>query len=51
MHIERDGKERHFTVRYLALYVEAAHNWRLGRLAIDARPRGLKDFARTCGPT
>jgi hypothetical protein len=29
MHIERDGKEQRFTVRYLALYVKAENDWRL----------------------
>lgn len=29
MHVERDGREQRFTVRYLAVYVKAANNWRM----------------------
>ena len=29
MHVERDGKEQRFTVRYLAVYVKAGENWRM----------------------
>jgi len=29
MHVERDGKEQHFTVRYLAVYAKAGEHWRL----------------------
>jgi pimeloyl-ACP methyl ester carboxylesterase len=29
MHVERDGKEQRFTVRYLAVYARAADTWRL----------------------
>ena len=29
MHVERDGKERRFTVRYLAVYAKAGENWRM----------------------
>ncbi len=29
MHVERDGKEQRFTVRYLAVYAKAAGHWRM----------------------
>ena len=29
MHVEREGKEQRFTVRYLAVYAKAADRWRL----------------------
>ena len=29
MHVERDGKEQHFTVRYLAVYAKAGDQWRM----------------------
>lgn len=29
MHVERDGKEQHFTVRYLAVYAKSAERWRM----------------------
>jgi ketosteroid isomerase-like protein len=29
MHVERDGKEQRFTVRYLAVYVKTAAHWRM----------------------
>ena len=29
MHVERDGKEQHFTVRYLAVYAMAGGHWRM----------------------
>ena len=29
MHVERDGKEQRFTVRYLAVYAKAAGIWRM----------------------
>ena len=29
MHVERDGKEQRFTVRYLAVYALASERWRL----------------------
>jgi ketosteroid isomerase-like protein len=29
MHVERDGKEQRFTVRYLAVYVKTAAQWRM----------------------
>jgi len=29
MHVERDGKEQRFTVRYLAVYVKAGEDWRM----------------------
>ncbi len=29
MHVERDGKEQRFTVRYLAIYAKAGENWRM----------------------
>src|SRR5262245_29267460 len=29
MHVERDGKEQRFTVRYLAVYQKAAGQWRM----------------------
>jgi ketosteroid isomerase-like protein len=29
MHVERDGKENRFTVRYLAVYAKAGANWRM----------------------
>ena len=29
MHVERDGKEQRFTVRYLAVYAKAGDRWRL----------------------
>ena len=29
MHVERDGKEQRFTVRYLAVYAKAGDNWRM----------------------
>jgi len=29
MHVERDGKEQRFTVRYLAVYARRAGEWRL----------------------
>ncbi len=29
MHVERDGKEQRFTVRYLAVYAKAAGQWRM----------------------
>jgi ketosteroid isomerase-like protein len=29
MHVERDGKEQRFTVRYLAVYTKTAERWRL----------------------
>jgi ketosteroid isomerase-like protein len=29
MHVERDGKEQHFTVRYLAVYAKAGEQWRM----------------------
>jgi ketosteroid isomerase-like protein len=29
MHVERDGKEQRFTVRYLAVYTMAAGHWRM----------------------
>jgi ketosteroid isomerase-like protein len=29
MHVERDGKENRFTVRYLAVYTKAGADWRM----------------------
>ena len=29
MHVERDGKEQRFTVRYLAVYARQADQWRM----------------------
>jgi ketosteroid isomerase-like protein len=29
MHVERDGKEQRFTVRYLAVYTKTGENWRM----------------------
>ncbi len=29
MHVERDGKEQRFTVRYLAVYAKADEHWRM----------------------
>jgi ketosteroid isomerase-like protein len=29
MHVERDGKEQRFTVRYLAVYAKAGQHWRM----------------------
>ena len=29
MHVERDGKEQRFTVRYLAVYAKAGTTWRM----------------------
>ena len=29
MHVERDGKENRFTVRYLAVYAKAGNDWRM----------------------
>ena len=29
MHVERDGKEQRFTVRYLAVYLKSGGNWRM----------------------
>ena len=29
MHVERDGKETRFTVRYLAVYAKAGSDWRM----------------------
>jgi ketosteroid isomerase-like protein len=29
MHVERDGKDQRFTVRYLAVYAKAAGQWRM----------------------
>ncbi len=29
MHVERDGKEKRFTVRYLAVYAKAGADWRM----------------------
>ena len=29
MHVERDGKENRFTVRYLAVYAKAGAHWRM----------------------
>ena len=29
MHVERDGKEQRFTVRYLAVYAKAGDRWRM----------------------
>jgi ketosteroid isomerase-like protein len=29
MHVERDGKENRFTVRYLAVYAKAGDDWRM----------------------
>jgi ketosteroid isomerase-like protein len=29
MHVERDGKENRFTVRYLAVYAKAGTDWRM----------------------
>ena len=29
MHVERDGKENRFTVRYLAVYAKAGNAWRM----------------------
>ena len=29
MHVERDGKEQRFTVRYLAVYAKAGEAWRM----------------------
>ena len=29
MHVERDGKEQRFTVRYLAVYVKSGVQWRM----------------------
>jgi len=29
MHVEREGKEQRFAVRYLAVYVKAANHWRM----------------------
>ena len=29
MHVERDGKEQRFTVRYLAVYAKAGDSWRM----------------------
>ena len=29
MHVERDGKEQCFTVRYLAVYAKTGENWRM----------------------
>jgi len=29
MHVERDGKEQRFTVRYLAVYAKSGQNWHM----------------------
>jgi ketosteroid isomerase-like protein len=29
MHVERDGKEQRFTVRYLAVYAKDGAQWRM----------------------
>lgn len=29
MHVEGDGKEQRFTIRYLAVYARAAGEWRM----------------------
>ena len=29
MHVERDGKEQRFTVRYLAVYAKSGNDWRM----------------------
>jgi hypothetical protein len=29
MHVERDGKENRFTVRYLAVYAKSGSDWRM----------------------
>ena len=29
MHVERDGKEQRFTVRYLAVYAKSGSNWQM----------------------
>jgi len=29
MHVERDGKEQRFTVRYLAVYAKTSNSWRM----------------------
>src|SRR5947208_4894068 len=29
MHVERDGKEQRFTVRYLAVYAKTSNTWRM----------------------
>jgi hypothetical protein len=29
MHVERDGKENRFTVRYLAVYAKSGADWRM----------------------
>ena len=29
MHVERDGKENRFTVRYLAVYAKSGQDWRM----------------------
>jgi ketosteroid isomerase-like protein len=29
MHVERDGKEQRFTVRYLAVYLKTGEHWRM----------------------
>ena len=29
MHVERDGKENRFTVRYLAVYAKTGADWRM----------------------
>ena len=36
MHVERDGKEQRFTVRYLAVYAKAGERVAHDRLAVDA---------------
>ena len=39
MHVERDGKEQRFTVRYLAVYAKAGDALAHDRLAVHARAR------------
>ena len=48
MHVERDGKEQRFTVRYLAVYAKAGEHWRHDRLAIHAAARRLGSRACRC---
>ena len=40
MHVERDGKEQHFTVRYLAVYAKAGADWRMIAWQSTRQPDG-----------
>ena len=40
MHVERDGKEQRFTVRYLAVYAKAGEQWRMIAWQSTRQPYG-----------